>query len=112
MLSQVQRTLRAHDLVAPGDRVLLGVSGGPDSTAMLHVFLKLAARPDIAIEAACVDHGLRPEAADEAQAVAERCRERGIRCEVLRPDVRAVRKQAQHVSWQDAARRARLSALE
>src|SRR4051812_29269457 len=94
----------------PGTRVLVAISGGPDSTALLHALLHLQARLGITVEAATVDHGLRSEAAGEAAQVAERCRTLGIPCEVVRVDVRAAR--GPHVSWQDAARRARLAALE
>lgn len=59
------------DTLIPADeRVGLAVSGGPDSLALL--LLAAAARPG-GIEAATVDHGLRPEARDEALTVSETC---------------------------------------
>ena len=67
-----------------GERLALAVSGGPDSLALL--LLAHAARPG-AIEASTVDHGLRPEAADEAQMVAGLCAQLGIPHEILRVDV-------------------------
>lgn len=57
-------------LIAPGARLGIAVSGGPDSLALL--LLATAARPGD-IEAATVDHGLRSEAAAEAAAVARVC---------------------------------------
>jgi tRNA(Ile)-lysidine synthase len=110
VLSAILRTLREHALVAPGERVLVAVSGGPDSTALLHALVQLAPRLEITVEAATVDHGLRAEAAAEAAAVVERCRRLGVPCELVRVDVRAARRS--HVSWQDAARRVRLAGLE
>jgi tRNA(Ile)-lysidine synthase len=68
----------AADLAAlwpGGDRLGLAVSGGPDSLALL--LLAHAALPG-QIEAATVDHGLRPEAADEAALVATLCAELGV----------------------------------
>lgn len=59
----------------PGTKLGLAVSGGPDSVAML--LLAAAARPG-EIEAATVDHGLRPEARAEAEAVAALCEKLGV----------------------------------
>ena len=67
-----------HDLdalVGAERRVGLAVSGGPDSLALLA--LAAAARPG-SIEAATVDHALRPEAKGEADMVARVCRTLGV----------------------------------
>jgi tRNA(Ile)-lysidine synthase len=64
-----------------GGKLGLAVSGGPDSLAML--LLAEAAIPG-RFEVATVDHGLRPEAADECAMVAEVCADRGVPCEVLK----------------------------
>ena len=70
-------------LGARNDRILLAVSGGPDSLAML--LLAHAVLPD-RIVAATVDHGLRPEARAEADFVAKLSDERGIPHRILTPD--------------------------
>jgi tRNA(Ile)-lysidine synthase len=103
------RTIAEHGLLARGDRVLVALSGGPDSTALLHGLLRVAKRLDLGIDAACIDHGLRAESAEEASTVAARAEAVGVRCTIRRVDVAACR--GAHVSWQDAARRARLEAL-
>lgn len=64
-------------------RLLLAVSGGPDSLAML--LLAHAAIPE-RIACATVDHRLRPEAAAEAAGVAAICRDLGISHATLHPD--------------------------
>jgi tRNA(Ile)-lysidine synthase len=110
VLSRILRTIREHALVQRGDRVLVAVSGGPDSTALLHGLLTLAPRLEITVCAACVDHGLRPESEDEARAVEKRCRTLGVSCAVIRVDVGQARRP--HVSLQEAARTARLAALQ
>lgn len=51
--------------VKKGDHVLLAVSGGVDSTALLHVLAGLRARVGFTLSAHGVDHGLRAEAAAE-----------------------------------------------
>ena len=63
-------------------RLGLAVSGGPDSLALL--LLTHAALPG-KFAAATVDHGLRPEAADEAAYVGQLCEERGIPHRMLKP---------------------------
>ena len=62
-------------LIARDCRFGIAVSGGPDSLALL--LLAAAVRPG-SIEAATVDHGLRPESADEAAMVAGLCERRGV----------------------------------
>ncbi len=110
MLSRILATIRERSLVIKGDRLLVAVSGGPDSTALLHGLAKIAPRLGISLAAACVDHRLRPESTAEAREVRRRCQEMGIACEVLEVDVGRARKA--HISGQEAARNVRLAALE
>jgi tRNA(Ile)-lysidine synthase len=72
--------LRSHYARLNPDRIGVAVSGGSDSLALLH-----AARAwGVVVEAVTVDHGLRPEAAEEAAYVAEVCRGLGVPHSVLR----------------------------
>jgi tRNA(Ile)-lysidine synthase len=48
--------------VAPGARILVGVSGGPDSTALLGALAALRGRWRLILHACIVDHGIRSEA--------------------------------------------------
>ena len=63
--------------------LLLAVSGGPDSTALLLMAAEWEA-PKPKLYAATVDHGLRPESAAEAEAVARLCAEAGVPHTTLR----------------------------
>jgi len=67
-----------------GGKLGLAVSGGPDSMAML--LLADAAIPG-KFEVATVDHGLRPEAADECAMVEQACAERDVPCAVAQVEV-------------------------
>ena len=62
-------------LLEPSGRVGVAVSGGPDSLALL--LLANAVRPG-SVEAATVDHGLRPEGREEAEMVARVCDKLGV----------------------------------
>ncbi len=90
------------DFGSSGSKLGLAVSGGPDSLALL--LLAFRSCPD-KIEAATVDHGLRPAGRVEAEFVASLCRERGIPHRILRPVVPI------RGSIQSAARRARYGLL-
>ena len=75
LLTLAERTLREECALPRPSRILVAVSGGGDSQALLHVLSRLSARLGLELDAHGVDHGLRPEAAEElelARALAER----------------------------------------
>jgi tRNA(Ile)-lysidine synthase len=59
MLSAMLRTISSHGLMSRGDRVLVAVSGGPDSMALLHALWEARVRLGVTLEVVGVDHGLR-----------------------------------------------------
>lgn len=59
MLEQVRATIKKYGMLAPGDRILTGVSGGPDSVALLHVLKTLSRELDFDIVVAHLNHSLR-----------------------------------------------------
>ncbi|MGB5698109.1 MAG: tRNA lysidine(34) synthetase TilS [Polyangiales bacterium] len=69
IVSTVRRTLQERGLVSAGDHVLVGCSGGPDSTSLLHVLHRLRNDLGITLSVASIDHGLRPESALEVEQV-------------------------------------------
>lgn len=56
---RLEHALVRDGLLAPGDAVLVGVSGGPDSVALLHVLREVGASLRLSLEVAHVDHGVR-----------------------------------------------------
>src|SRR5271154_5559480 len=73
LLTLAERTLREECELERGERVLVAVSGGGDSSALLHVLAKILHGFGATLVAHGVDHGLRPEAGAEldlAQALA------------------------------------------
>jgi tRNA(Ile)-lysidine synthase len=65
LITLARAALRENELVPRGGLVLAGVSGGPDSIALLHVLALLRSRFAFGLFAHGIDHGLRPEAAAE-----------------------------------------------
>jgi tRNA(Ile)-lysidine synthase len=76
---------RLFDWLAPASSLLLAVSGGPDSLALLHLAAawRDGAAPGPRLQAATVDHGLRPSASQEAAKVSEWSRALGVPHEIL-----------------------------
>ena len=93
-------------LIAPDARVGIAVSGGPDSMALL--LLAAAARQGV-VEAATVDHALRPESRAEADMVAEVSSGLGVPHTTLRidwdvPPTSAIQERAREVRYGALAR--------
>jgi tRNA(Ile)-lysidine synthetase-like protein len=59
------------ELAAPGDRLLVAVSGGADSLAMLDLAARVGPGRELSLIVVHVDHGWRAESADEARFVAD-----------------------------------------
>ncbi|MEQ6201468.1 tRNA lysidine(34) synthetase TilS [Sulfitobacter sp. HNIBRBA2951] len=71
-------------------RIGIAVSGGGDSVALLHLFVRWSAQTGHPIAAVTVDHGLRSESRAEAEGVAHLCRSLGVPHDILtwqRPDI-------------------------
>jgi len=73
-----------------GDRVLVAVSGGPDSVCLLHVLHALAKELDLSLHVAHLDHMFRgQESADEALFVADLAKKLGVPATIEHVDVPA-----------------------
>jgi tRNA(Ile)-lysidine synthase len=88
-------------VVKPGQRVVLGLSGGVDSVVLLHVVARLAPRLGFVLEAVHINHNLSPNAASWARFCRRQCRVLGVPCRVVEVDV------ARGNSVEAAAREAR-----
>ncbi|EGB13694.1 tRNA(Ile)-lysidine synthetase [Pseudodesulfovibrio mercurii] len=89
-----------------GRRVLVGLSGGVDSTALLLVLHYLSSRADFTVGAVHLDHQLRPESADDATFARALCERLGIDCEVETRDVARLAEE-RGVGLEEAGREAR-----
>src|SRR5689334_21311929 len=59
-----------HELLRRGDRILVGVSGGPDSVALLQALVELAGPMRLALAVVHLDHALRAGSRRDASLVA------------------------------------------
>lgn len=102
----VLATLRRRDLLSPDARVLVALSGGPDSMALLRALAALKQLGALAALDAChVDHQLRPGSAADGDFCATVCGQLGV------PLLRVAVEVGAEGGVQEAARRARYRAL-
>jgi len=64
LLEKVHNTIVANRMLQPGDRILVAVSGGPDSLGLCHLLYRLRRRHNVGLIVGHVHHGLRGAEAD------------------------------------------------
>ncbi|MCM3006925.1 tRNA lysidine(34) synthetase TilS [Priestia koreensis] len=107
MIGKVQQFIKKHTLFSPNSTVIVGVSGGPDSLALLHFLNEESERRGLTLIAAHVDHMFRgKESEDDLKFVEAFCRSIDIRCESIQIDVTAYQ-QKKKLTSQVAARECR-----
>lgn len=109
--SKTRKTIERYRMIDSGMRVVVGVSGGPDSTALLHILNILKDELDFGIAVAHLDHGLRQESRSDADFAAETAKRLGIEFRIKRMNILALAKKLD-VSVEEAGRRARYRFLE
>ena len=104
LLAVMGGTVVRYGMFASGQTVVVGVSGGPDSTALLHALALLREEWGLSLVACHVNHGIRGAESDaDAEYVRELCARLKVECRVEHADVPALQKR-RHVSMQQAAR--------
>ncbi len=79
IFDKVLNTIRTYKLIEPKDKIVLGISGGPDSVTLLHILSRLKETMDIEIYAAHLNHQMRGiESQKDALYVSEICKEMNI----------------------------------
>lgn len=61
LLGQINTAIKKHSMLSEKDRVLIGLSGGPDSVCLFHALNTLKDEYKLSLHAIYIDHGLRPE---------------------------------------------------
>ena len=90
MEEQVLNTIKKYNLIRLDDKVVCGVSGGPDSICMLDTLRKIkeTGKLDFEIIVAHVNHQIREEADLDEEYVINYCKKNDIKCYVKRIDVK------------------------
>lgn len=109
---KVEKAIRRHRLLSEGDGVVVAVSGGPDSVALLKIFQELSPRYRLALKVAHLNHGLRGEESDREESfVRELCLSLGLPFVSRKVDIRNSLPKS-GASLEDACRRERYGFLE
>jgi len=99
--------IKDNNLIKPNDKILIALSGGPDSICLLNVLFELREKLNISIAAAHLNHLLRGEDAfEDERYVINTCNDMGIKCFVKRVDIDAYSKESK-LSSEMAGRNAR-----
>ncbi|MCI9144042.1 MAG: tRNA lysidine(34) synthetase TilS [Lachnospiraceae bacterium] len=102
--------LEEHRMIAPGEKIVAGVSGGADSVCLLFLLLSYRERVPLSLAVAHINHSIRSDAEEDARYVEDLCRESGIPFFLTVADVRR-RALEEKCSEEDAGRRIRYEAF-
>lgn len=116
-LSAFEQTLLKHvrqlGLLSPGDRVVVAVSGGPDSVALLQVLCAWRDRLGLSLAVVHVEHGLRgEESLEDATFVEQLARQLGLPFYLKRINLKSLLRKRKGESVQAVARERRYAQLQ
>ena len=112
LMLEIKRYIEKNQLIRPGDGVVVGLSGGPDSVFLLYALHTLQARMGFTLRAVHVHHGIRGAEADrDAAFSAELCAKLAVPFQAVHVDAPSYAAQ-QGLSLEEAARILRYEALE
>ena len=113
MKQKVIETIRKYNLIEEGDKIVLGVSGGPDSISMLNILKEIKDEQIIKFEiyVAHINHMIREEAIDDEKYVENYCNKNNIKCHIKRIDVVKIANDKK-IGTEEAGRKARYEFFE
>lgn len=90
MKEKVIETIKKYNLIEENDKIVIGVSGGPDSISLLDILRQIKEEKLINFEiiVAHVNHQIREEAGEDEEYVISYCQKNNIKCFVKRIDVK------------------------
>ena len=112
MLDKVIEYIKENEIIKQGDKILVALSGGPDSVCLLHILHRLKEPFNLKLGAIHINHMLRGEEADnDEKYIIKLCDELGINHYVKRIDIEYVARDT-NVSLEVAGRNERYKAFE
>ncbi len=100
MLKKVKKTIEKYDLISNTDKIVVAVSGGPDSISLLHILYEL--KYNICV--AHINHGLRENADVDQKYVENFCKCRDIPCFVKKIKLKEIKN---NMTLEEAGRKER-----
>ncbi len=106
ILEQVSKTIKERKLLKKRDSVLVALSGGPDSVALLHLLLNIREKYNLNIAAAHLDHAIRAGSSKDREFCRKLCKRLKIKLYSRRTDVEALARK-EKMTIEEAGRKAR-----
>jgi tRNA(Ile)-lysidine synthase len=75
MIGKVKKTIKKYKLLSPEDKVVVALSGGPDSVALLDSLVKIASKMNLSLLVAHYNHGLRGNESEKDEAFCQKLSE-------------------------------------
>ncbi len=112
LLQQIRRTIQRHELCPPGSRLLVALSGGSDSVALVFLLRELAEHGGFCVAGlAHLNHTLRPSAGRDEAFCRELADRLNLRILVETADVKGYAR-GRNLSVEDAARKIRYDCMD
>ena len=108
---KILETINKYKLINKNDKIVVGVSGGPDSMCLLHVLNNIKKQLGIEIFVAHINHMIRKEAQEETEYVSKYCKNIGIECYIKYVDV-INKSYNEKMGTEEAGRKARYDFFE
>lgn len=111
MKNKILETIKKYNLISKNDKIVIGVSGGPDSICLLHILSEIKCKLNFEIYVAHINHMIRLEAEEETLYVHDFCKKIGIQCFIKRINVME-KSNLEKIGTEEAGRKVRYEFFE